>query len=148
MLRLMTPDERKSVLQRATEALSERQRKRATQRDIAKAAGIKQPSVNEWRNAGPRIEIARQFCQVAGCCVEWLYTGRGPKRPPPTDALGQRLMSLWAELPDDDSRGIVLGFIAGLLHTHPTDRARGHGSASTNEDTAKGLRVLRVLERP
>jgi len=149
MLRVMTKDERMTVLQRAQEALAERLRKkRATQRDVAIAAGIAQASVNRWRDGGPSIDVALRFCQAANCCVEWLYLGRGPKRPPPADALGERLFALWMQLPDEQARATVIGFMTGLVRS---DGAADHGQRTQNtyeknpEKTA--ARVLRMLEK-
>lgn len=91
-----------SVFERAEQAACEKLKKaKVTQNDLAKLAGISQPSVREWKVGGPRVEVARDFSKNTGICVEWLYSGLGPKRPPPApnSHLG-RLYDRWNELSD------------------------------------------------
>jgi hypothetical protein len=90
----------KTLFDRAEEAAREKlKKKKATQTDIAKLAGIAQPSVHEWKTGGPRIAHARTFAKNTGVCVEWLYTGEGPKRPtPPPDPDLARVYDRWEHL--------------------------------------------------
>jgi DNA-binding XRE family transcriptional regulator len=73
--------EDKTVLERAMEALGDKYPKQATQTKLASIAGVKQPSVNEWRGGYPTMETAVRLATSLGICVEWLLTGRGPKHP-------------------------------------------------------------------
>lgn len=106
-------DQRKTILQRATEALTARLQRRATQTDIADAAGIKQPSVAAWANSAPRLNVALAFCKATGICVEWFYTGKGPKWIPPTDPESQDLWNAWTQL-DEPSKARVIAYAYGL----------------------------------
>lgn len=81
----------RNFLDRATEALRERfPRDRPTQTKLAALAGVKQPSVNDWKTGSPAIDTGVRLALALGVCVEWLYTERGPKRPPKAqpDSLG------------------------------------------------------------
>jgi hypothetical protein len=76
----------RSVYERAMEALGERfPRQKPTQGRLAALAGIKQPSVNDWKTGYPAMETAVRVSIALGVCVEWLMTERGPKRPPDND---------------------------------------------------------------
>lgn len=81
-----------------------------TQAAAGRLIGISQPSVHEWSKIDgyPTIANARTLALKLGVCVEWLYTERGPKRPPPVDATAQRLWEIWPRL-DDVSKGEILG---------------------------------------
>ena len=73
----------RSVYDRAMEALAERYPKeKATQARLAAIAGIKQPSVNDWKDGYPAMDTAVRTATTLGVCVEWLLTERGPKHPP------------------------------------------------------------------
>lgn len=73
----------RSVYERAMEALAERYpRDKATQGRLAALAGVKQPSVNDWKDGYPAMDTAVRLSYALGVCVEWLLTERGPKRPP------------------------------------------------------------------
>ena len=54
-----------------------------TQTAVAKTCGITQPAVQRW-SVGTNVPTLKQaiiFGQKMGVCVEWIYTGRGPKHP-------------------------------------------------------------------
>lgn len=73
----------RSVYERAMEALAERfPNQKPTQGKLAQVAGIKQPSVNDWKEGYPGMETAVRTATALGICVEWLLTERGPKHPP------------------------------------------------------------------
>ena len=84
-----------------------------TQTAVAKTCGITQPAVQRWA-VGTNVPTLKQaiiFCQKTGTCVEWLYTGRGPKHPTAkpgsaTEAVLQLFHSL-----DNASRNEVLRFV-------------------------------------
>lgn len=122
------PMSHRTVWQRMKEALSEA-RKPSTQVEVAKALDIQQPSISDWNKPGgyPSIENAVAVARMAGCCVEWLLTGRGPKRLPPTDPEAQQLWTTWAGLtPTAKSR--LLAYAAGLL-----DAGDGVGAADPDK---------------
>src|SRR6185436_18847499 len=76
----------RSVYERAMEALAERHPgSKATQGRLAALAGVKQPSVNDWKDGYPTMDTAIRLAFGLGVCVEWLLTERGPKRPPAAD---------------------------------------------------------------
>lgn len=112
-----TPKMEKTVLDRALEALADADRP-ATQKEIGRIVGIAQSSVSLWRNGGPKLENAITFCKKVGVCVEWLYTGRGPKYAPPADSLTDELLTAWAGLPPDLKSQLV-GFAKGLKPPRP-----------------------------
>lgn len=83
--------------------------KRPTQTVIAGLCGIKQGSVAEWKagTSYPRLDNGLSLAVALNVCVEWLYTGRGPKRPPPIDEEGQRLWLIWQTLPEIEKARVV-----------------------------------------
>jgi hypothetical protein len=102
----------RSVYERAMEALAERYPKeKATQGKLAALAGVKQPSVNDWKDAYPSMDTAVRLSLALGVCVEWLMTERGPKRPP--DADNPTLALLLSQL--DDRQKARLAKLAEVL---------------------------------
>ncbi len=102
----------RSVYERAMEALAERfPKEKATQGRLAQVAGVKQPSVNDWKDGYPAMETAVRLASSLGICVEWLLTERGPKRPPDADnpTLGLLLSQL------DDRQKARLAKLAEIL---------------------------------
>jgi hypothetical protein len=92
----------RSFLDRATEALQEKfPRDKPTQSKLAALAGVKQPSVNDWKEGSPAVDTGVRLALALDVCVEWLYTERGPKRPPKAtpDDLGP-LSPIWGTLSD------------------------------------------------
>lgn len=101
----------RSFLERALEALQERYpRQKATQERLAALAGVKQPSVNDWKVGFPAMDTAVRLAENLGVCVEWLFTERGPKYPPkaPRDEIGS-LSLIWTQL-DDRKKAEVTRF--------------------------------------
>lgn len=81
-----------------------------TQAVAARIAGVTQPSVSEWNDAGrgPELPNALRLAKALDICVEWIYTERGPKRPgPPLDQYAQQLWSMWPSLDEDLKRDLV-----------------------------------------
>jgi len=88
-------------------------KKKATQKDVAYLAGIKQPSVTAWGLHGPRIAVAERFVKATNVCIEWFYTGRGPKRPPaPIDSDLAKVYDNWDRL-DEKAVGRILEIVEG-----------------------------------
>ena len=94
---------------RVSEAMSDNGMK-PSQTAVADMIGIKQPSVSEWTKTGgyPTMENGVKLAKRLGVSVEWLYTGAGPKRPPPTDEAAERLWALWGRI-DDFTKGEIVG---------------------------------------
>jgi hypothetical protein len=98
---------KRSVLDRALEALAERfPRERPTQVRLAALAGVKQPSVAEWRDGVPAMETAIKLSLELGVCVEWLLTERGPKYPPPAQS-DSGIWKLWQLLGSEEKDQVV-----------------------------------------
>ena len=56
--------------------------KEITQISIAKDLGIFQSAVGKWKaGKGASHTHMLRIAKSTGVCVEWLYTGRGPKNP-------------------------------------------------------------------
>lgn len=99
----------RSFLGRAMEALQEKfPRDKATQEKLAALAGVKQPSVSDWRFGAPAIDTGVRLAEALGVCVEWLYTERGPKRPPKAtpENLGP-LSPIWGQLSEKQKEQIA-----------------------------------------
>jgi hypothetical protein len=77
--------------------------------EIARIAGVKQASVSLWnkKDGGPRLSIAYKLAEKLDVCVEWLYTGKGPMRPPPDDPVMRELLALWPRLSESTRRDLV-----------------------------------------
>lgn len=119
--RSMGDMERRTPLDRAIEALRE-SGYTGTQKEIAALLGIKQPSVAEWKNGGPKLQNAIVLARKLNVCVEWLLTERGPKRPgAPMDPVSQALWDAWGRISHED-RNRVVGFAQAL--TRPIRPAR------------------------
>lgn len=92
-----------------------------TQAAVARLIGIKQPSVHEWAYGGlPTVERCRELAGKLGVCVEWLYSGEGPRRPQvPTDKEAEKLWDIWRKL-TTESRQNLTGYAAYLRSTQIT----------------------------
>lgn len=102
----------RSVYERAMEALAERfPREKATQGRLAQVAGVKQPSVNDWKDGYPAMDTAVRLSTALGVCVEWLLTERGPKHPP--EGSDPTLALLLSQL--DDRQKIRLAKLVKVL---------------------------------
>jgi hypothetical protein len=102
--RSVKKDTAKSFWERLTEAFGE-QALPTTGNAIAKKLGMSQGSVNKWqRGEGlPEADTIRELALRGRVCVEWLWTGRGPKYPnSEPDAQAAELMRRWPEL---DAKG-------------------------------------------
>jgi len=102
----------RSFYDRAMEALAERfPKEKPTQGRLAMLAGVKQPTVNDWKDGYPGMDTAVRLATALGVCVEWLFTERGPKRPP--DADNPTLALLLSQL--DDRQKAKLAKLAEVL---------------------------------
>lgn len=94
---------------RVKEALQAAKRP-STQKEAARIAGVKQPTVSDWNQPGkaPEHEKVLRLAKKLNVCVEWLYTERGPMRPGlPDDPFARQLAMLWDRLGDDTKQAIV-----------------------------------------
>lgn len=104
---------RRSFLERATEALREKYpREKATQAKLAAIAGVKQPSVNDWKEGYPTMDTGVRLAQSLGVCVEWLFTERGPKHPAAMPDK-EDLSSIWPHL--DERKKAEVARFAGFI---------------------------------
>ena len=81
-----------------------------TQKGAARLAGVAQPSVSDWNKPGgwPELETGITLAKKLGVCVEWLYTGRGPKYPlGDGDPYSEHLGRLWPRLTEQVRADIV-----------------------------------------
>lgn len=116
----MSKSER-SFLDRALEALAERYpREKPTQVRLAKMAGVSQPAAHEWGwpDRAPEHRIVLKLAKELDVCVEWLYTERGPKRPP--NAPGDPFLKDWNDLTPDAKRQIET--FAGYIRNNSPKR--------------------------
>jgi DNA-binding XRE family transcriptional regulator len=102
----------KSFLDRAMEALADKYKgERVTQMRLAKLAGVSQPAVSDWgKGAGPELDKGIKLATQLGVCVEWLYTGRGPKRPAesqPADEHLSPILQVWPQLDEKTRKQIA-----------------------------------------
>jgi len=97
-------------------------RKPTTQKYAATFAQVSQPSVSLWNKPNGVPELAKGISMATrlNVCVEWLYTGRGPKNPPiPNDEQLESRLSLWPRLDDEMKRDLV-GY--ARLRVKPADQ--------------------------
>jgi hypothetical protein len=102
---------KRTVWERVKEALHDASLP-ATQAEAAKIAQVKQPSVSDWnkQEGYPEMANAVRLAERLNVCVDWILTGREPKKPgPPAEPLAQELWGLWAHL-DEDTKRDLLGF--------------------------------------
>lgn len=105
----------RSFYDRAMESLQERfPRDKPTQTKLAALAGVRQPTVNDWKEGAPAVDTGVRLAVALGVCVEWLYTERGPKRPPKPapEHLGP-LSPIWSQL--DEKQKAQLARYADFL---------------------------------
>lgn len=72
--------------------------------DIAKLCGVKPPSVTEWkRRYIPDFKHIITIAMATGVTVDWLYTGRGRKKPePPAGSDTAKLIGMLDDLPNGE----------------------------------------------
>ena len=81
---------------------------------LQKACGVSQPSVSKWKNGinTPSLTNCIDISIATGVCVQWIYTGEGPKMiEPAEDSKIAALLDILRELNEDD-RAEVLNFAA------------------------------------
>lgn len=99
-------------LDRIVRAASIRFGRVVNQTEIAKAAGVKQPTVNEWKErpeGGPRISTAISLSAWCGVSIDYIYRGTEPMFSGPSqDKRLAALLDVWPLL-DDFDKGVILG---------------------------------------
>lgn len=81
-----------------------------TQKKAAAFAEVSQPSVSLWNKPDgfPEMDKVVSMAKRLGVCVEWLYTGRGPKRPDAADdEYSDALKAVWHRLSAETKRDLV-----------------------------------------
>lgn len=121
----------------------------ATQDGISKMLGMSQPSVADWNRGGmPTIQRAVKAATKSGLCVEWLYTARGPKHPPPDDCDDPQLRDLvgiWEKL-TPESKAQLIG-TAKLMRTTQTT-ADPERIKEVHRELAEANHLFRAHNRP
>lgn len=103
----------RTVWSRVQEAMADRDgpKFRPTQANCAHLLGIKQASISDWsRGGGIKLDHALKLAAMLNVCVEWIYTGRGDKRPVSTDPHLSRIAARWAML-SDITKGRILQIV-------------------------------------
>lgn len=96
---------KRSFYDRAWEALQERfPNEKPTQTRLAALAGVKQPTVNDWKTGYPKMETVVRLAGNLRVCVQWLFAEDGPKHPAEAP-----LATVWPEL-DDSQRAQIEQF--------------------------------------
>ena len=127
----MVSDARKSFWDRLIEAWGARELP-TSQLGIAGALSMSQGSVGRWaRGEGlPELDVVRELALRGDVCIEWLLTGRGPKRPMPVDEETNELLEIWRKLKDNGRHSVRVaaqGALALQTQTAPASRpARIH----------------------
>lgn len=118
---------KRTFLDRAKDAYTERFKEKATQAKLAVLVGKKQPSVQEWGLQGrfPEMGTVVELAEKLSVSVEWLLTERGPRYVPPVDKDAQALWKLWPRLEDLDRARVV-----AYAETRLDDSGGGSGSAA------------------
>lgn len=115
----MAKNEHEERFERICEAMRDAKMK-PTQKGIAALVGISQASVHGWKTGCPSMDSALTLAKKLNVCVEWILTGKGPKRPgTPADPTSQKLWDLWAGIPAA-GRSELVGYAASLVR--PTQR--------------------------
>lgn len=111
----MVSDTRKTFWQRLTESWGARDLP-TTQLAVAAKLGMSQGSVGRWaRDEGlPEFDLTRRLAEMGDVCVEWLLTGRGPKRPVPIDEETNELLELWRRLNANGRHHVRLAAMGAL----------------------------------
>lgn len=106
----MAKPREQTFLERALEALKDRHPKeRPTQTRLAKITGVSQPAVFEWGLPGRAPDHAKvlKLATELNVCVEWLYTGRGPKHPQKVTDSPEPFLRDWDKLDPELRRQIA-----------------------------------------
>ena len=105
-----------------------RQEREWSQAELARCMSVTQPSVAEWESGrkAPNMKNLVRLAKLLDVGFEWLSTGRGGIRPPPTLSVSEpasayewmlpeerRLLDLFARL-QPSQREALLGFLEAL----------------------------------
>jgi hypothetical protein len=138
-LEMLRPDKSKSFFDRVLDAAHEKLGGKVTQVRIANLIGVKQPSVYEWRTGAPKIENGVEIANKLDVCVQWLYTGDGPRHPwdtiAPEDPRLRELLALWNQL-EDPERKALLGVARHLKQE--AEESQPDGAAFKESKNKKG----------
>lgn len=111
----VTQDVRKTFWQRLVECFREAGLP-TSGNGIAGQLDMSQGSVNRWqRNEGlPELDTVRDLALKGRVCVEWLLTGRGPKRPIRHDEETMDLLRVWSELNENGRHHVRMAAASAL----------------------------------
>jgi DNA-binding phage protein len=70
------------------------------QKELERVSGVDQTTISAWlkRVKNPKFQTVNKIADATGFCAEWLYLGRGPKRPEDESSLETSQTSLDLEL--------------------------------------------------
>ena len=98
------------------------------QRRLGMRFGVSGPTVNEWLKGKklPGMENAIRIATELNCCVEFLLTGRGPKRPAASDDNGDSGIEEppWETLPPEERARLRRLYTRLLTRSLTIKRAR------------------------
>lgn len=132
-------DTRKSFWLRLVEAWGARGLP-TSQMGVARELGMSQGSVGRWgRDEGlPELDTVRGLALKGDVCVEWLISGRGPKRPMPVDEETNDLLELWRQLQENGRHAVRVAAQGALAlqreGRHPPRPAREPQSETEEEE--------------
>lgn len=107
---------------------------RATQTGCALLLGIKQGSISDWNKpeGGLKLAHAIKLATTLNICVEWIYTERGPKRPPPVDRNLARIYDKWNAL-TDITKGRILQIVDDEIATGQSAQVKADADSEETE---------------
>lgn len=130
-----TRDEDKTFWQRLCDAYAAKHKVKLTQAKAGSLISGTQGAAKKWKAGGqPSMSNAIELAQKLDVTVEWLLTGRPPRKP--LSALEASLVEWFRLLDDDFQRSEALGMLkanVAMSHpAHPSARAiRSANRAST-----------------
>jgi hypothetical protein len=139
MLACMKGDTRKTFWERLTEAWGRRSLP-TTQLGIAEKLGMSQGSVGRWaRGEGlPELDVVRTLALEGDVCIEWLLTGRGPRKPQPMDEETIELLEVWSKLNSNGRHHVRIAAQGALsmqtLQSQPSRRGFAMGKIAAPVD--------------
>lgn len=124
MLTRMRGDTRKTFWERLVEAWGRRSLP-TSQLGIANRLGMSQGSVGRWaRGEGlPELDIVRTLAVDGDVCIEWLLTGRGPRKPRPMDEETEELLEVWSKLNPNGRHHVRIAAMGALAIQPQTEPA-------------------------
>jgi transcriptional regulator with XRE-family HTH domain len=125
-------DESKTFWERLSDAYAIKHHVRLTQQKAGKLIGGTQGAAKKWKAGGqPSMENAIQLANLLDVAVEWLLTGRPPRKP--LSNLEATLVEWFRNLDDDYQRSEALGMLkANVALAPPPPRPTASSSKSAS----------------